>query len=168
MSTVLAGSHLPILAKLMERVDKPVLELGVGWNSTPFLHWMCKAKGLPLMSVESDRVWLKRFMDFNVGYHTLGYFDFNDWEKTNLNTINKKLGLVFIDHRPAKKRRSSARAFASRADYIVLHDSDLADHPAYKYTPIYNEFKYKFEYKDVGKPYTIVLSNFKELLWLKN
>lgn len=165
---VLAGSHLPLLIKLMERVDKPVLELGIGWNSTPLLHWLCKKKGLNLISLESDLVWLEKFQEFSGKFHTVGYFDFMDWEQTFLADKKISFGMVFVDHRPARKRRSSALYFKDRANYIVLHDSELADDPAYKYRSVYDKFKYKFEYKAVGKPHTIVLSNKKDLSWLTN
>jgi len=138
----------------MQYVDKPVLELGVGWNSTPLLHWMCKEKGLLLRSFESDPEWLELFRSFESESHKLSHHDF----MTELD-FGGGLGLVFVDHRPSRKRRSSAKFYADKADFIVLHDSDLADNPAYKYTPIYGNFKYRFEYKNVDKPFTMVLSN---------
>lgn len=153
-TTLLAGSHLPVLDRLMSVVNKPVLELGIGWNSTPLLHWLCHEKGLLLFSFESDPDWLERFKEFETNTHKLFPHDF----MTNLE-VDFDLGLVFVDHRPARKRRSSALFFKDKADFIVLHDSELADNPAYKYTPIYDKFKYKYEYRNVGEPYTMILSN---------
>lgn len=167
MSTVLCGSHLPLLVKIMERVDKPVLELGMGYNSTPLLHWLCKEKELDLLSVESDEEWMTKFKEFDSDTHFISHFDFNDWNKTQIGKHNEEFGLVFVDHRPARKRRHSALYFKDKADYIILHDSELADTPAYKYRPIYNQFKYIYEYKKCGTPYTMVLSNKKDLSWLK-
>ncbi len=156
----LHGSHIPVLVKLMSLVDKPVLELGMGWNSTPLLHWMCKEKGLDLYSFESDYDWSDNFEDYEDQSHHFRVWDFGDWREEWFDKDDDfPLGLVFVDHRPARKRRSSALFFADKADFIVLHDSELADHPAYKYTPIYDRFKYKYEYKSVGKPYTMILSN---------
>lgn len=153
-TTVLCGSMIPVITKLMEYVDKPVVELGMGWNSTPLLHWLCKEKGLELTSVESDEEWLEKFRDYESYKHGLIHYDFNEPLELGYN-----LGMVLVDHRPARKRRSSALYFADKADFIVLHDSELADNPAYKYTPIYGNFKYRYEYKSVGKPYTMILSN---------
>ena len=161
ITDVLAGSHIPVLVKLLPLLDKPVLELGMGWNSTPLLHWITKDLGVNLYSLESDWVWLSKFEQFMDSHHKIfAAYDFNDWSKSEfLEDIPNNLGLVFVDHRPARKRRSSALFFKDRADFIVLHDSELADHPAYKYTPIYKEFRYKYEYTKV-RPHTIVLSNF--------
>lgn len=162
-TSVLAGSHIPVLVKLLNLLptDKPILELGLGWNSTPLLHWITKDLGTKLYSVESDSVWLSRFKQFEDKHHKIfPVFDFMDWSKCEfLEDIPQNLGLVFVDHRPARKRRSSALFFKDRANFIVLHDSELADHPAYKYTPIYKEFRYKYE-DTKFKPHTIILSNF--------
>jgi len=169
LTDVLCGSHIPVLIKLIQKIDKPVLELGIGYNSTPLLHWMCKEKLLYLISFESDKKWLDKFKDFNDDSHLVGYHDFENNYLSNLPSLAEfdYYGLVFVDHKPARKRRSSVRFFANKADYIVVHDSELADTPAYKYTPVFDEFKYKFEFKKVGKPYTMILSNFKkELSWL--
>lgn len=157
-TTVLCGSHIPLLTKIVEISRKPVLELGVGWSSTPLLHWICKAQGVNLISVESDREWLEKFRSFESDHHKLIHHDFN----TPLD-FGSGFGVVFVDHRPARKRRSSAQFYADKADFILLHDSELADHPSYKYTPIYGNFKYRYEYKSVGKPYTMILSNTKDV-----
>lgn len=145
---------IPILTKLMEHVDKPVLELGMGWNSTPLLHWLCREKDIELTSIESDKEWMEKFRDFETYKHAIIHHDFNEPLDLGYN-----FGLVLVDHRPARKRRSSAKFYADRADLVLLHDSELADNPAYKYSPIYDNFKYKYEYKGVGKPYTMILSN---------
>lgn len=159
-TTVLCGSHIPVLVKLIQHIDKPVVELGMGWNSTPLLHWMCKEKKIDIVSLETDPEWIKNFDSFKSKSHFIALVE-RDW---NLFVIDSfipynELGLVFIDHRPARKRRSSVKFFADKADFILLHDSELADNPAYKYTSIYGNFKYKYEYKSVGKPYTMILSN---------
>lgn len=162
MSTVLAGSHIPVLVKIMERIDKPVLELGIGYNSTPLLHWMCKEKDVNLHSYESDPEWLNKFLEFETENHILTSFDFSKIIPINVGDW----GLVFIDHRPAYKRKYSALHFKDTADYIVLHDSEQGK--PYSYKKIYDQFKYIYEYKKCGKPYTVVLSNRKDLSWLKS
>lgn len=164
--TVRAGSHIPVLTKLLAVIDKPVVELGMGWNSTPLLHWLCKDKGLFLTSFESDHEWIKLFMDFADAGHDIELIDFV--ERKPHFSCHADFGVVFVDHRPARKRRDSVRYFADKSDYIVLHDSELSDNPAYKYTPLYSEFRYVFEYTRVGQPNTVILSNKKDLSWLNN
>lgn len=144
---ILAGSHIPVMVKLLNATKGSVLELGAGYNSTPLLYWMCQSQNRHLESYENDKEWIKKLQ------YPVTYTD--NWEMD----LDIFWDIVFIDHRPAKKRRSSALYYAKKAKFIVLHDSELADHPAYKYTPIYKEFKYKYEYTKVT-PHTIVLSNF--------
>lgn len=160
MSDVLCGSHIPVLVKLMEHVNKPVLELGVGYSSTPLLHWLCKDKRITLYSAETDNVWADRFKEYSDQFSHYLFYVNNDWNWAFIDDfIPRKLGLVFVDNRPAKKRVSNAVYFKDRADFIVLHDSELADHPAYKYDRAYKHFKYVYHYTKV-KPYTAILSNF--------
>ncbi len=161
---VLSGSHIPILLKIMLATKFDVVEFGMGYNSTPFLHWICLAQDRVLFSYENDKKWYKRNEEFRNEIHCIEFVE--DWD--NVNPYMFIDAVVLIDHRPAKRRRVDVLRFKDSAHYIVLHDSELADHPAYKYTPIYKHFKYKFEYKAVGKPYTMVLSNLKELSWLEN
>ena len=150
---VLAGSHIPVLAKLLEHTDGTVIELGCGFNSTPFLWWMCGVDMRRFISYENDREWINK-----VGYRSY-YTD--DWDKAieNIQRSHDMVDIVLVDHRPARKRRSSALKFKNHAKFVVLHDSELADHPAYKYTPIYKHFKYQYEYTKTT-PHTMILSNF--------
>ena len=149
---VLAGSHIPVLDVLINvtRFDKrnSVLELGSGFNSTPFLYWMCQSQKRHLESYENDREWIEK-----VGYPIFYTENFS------IESPVPFWSIVFVDHRPARKRRSSALFFKDKARFVVLHDSELADNPAYKYRSIYKDFKYRFEYV-MTKPYTIILSNF--------
>lgn len=147
---ILAGSHLPVLVTLLQATSGAVLELGCGYNSTPVLFWLCKSKNRILESYENDREWIEK-----VGYPVFYTENFEIQSPVTFWDI------VFIDHRPARKRRSSALYYRNKARFVVLHDSELANNPAYKYTPIYKEFKYKYEYTKT-LPHTIILSNFED------
>ena len=159
-TTAWCGSHIPVLVKLISQADKPILELGVGWSSTPLLHWMALERNIPVFSYESDANWFKNFEEYRGKNHIIEWvenYDFN---------IQADLSIVFIDHRPAYKRKYSAVKYKDSADYIVLHDSEQGK--PYSYHKIYDQFKYKYEFTKVGKPYTLVLSNRKDLSWLKH
>lgn len=158
-TTVLAGSHIPILVKLIGQISDPILELGMGWNSTPLLHWMAKEKEVRVFSYESDPEWFKFFEEYQENMHSVKLVDNFDFE------LQTRLGLVFIDHRPAYKRKESALRYKDSADYIVLHDSEQGK--PYSYEKILDQFKYEYELRSVGKPYTLVLSNKKDLSWLR-
>lgn len=146
---MMAGSHIPALVTLLEVTFGSVLELGCGYNSTPVLYWLCKSKNRILESYENDKEWIDK-----VGYPIQYTEDF----KIKSDTF---WDIVFIDHRPARKRRESALYYKDKSRFVLLHDSELADNPAYKYTPIYKEFKYKYEYTKVI-PHTMILSNFED------
>ena len=35
------GTHLPVLMDIVSKTDGPILEIGTGVFSTPYLHWAC-------------------------------------------------------------------------------------------------------------------------------
>ena len=157
MAKLLAGSHIPILIKLVQMTDGPVLELGIGYNSTPLLHWLCGASR-HLVSLEGDEKWVKKFQEYNVDRHIVKYIE--DWDKADID--NTHWSVVLIDHRPALRRKVDAERLKDKADYILIHDSEPEINKFYRYTDIYPLFKYRHDYTAV-KPNSVVLSNFKDL-----
>jgi hypothetical protein len=149
---VLAGSHLPILIKLVQMTTGPVLEMGIGWNSTPVLHWLCLDRRL--LSLENDREWYEKFVEFGVGKHKIGYV--KDWEKARID--NTRWSVVLIDHRPALRRHKDAIRLKDNADFIILHDSEPEIDKFYAYRRVWPHFKYRYDHTGV-KPHTTVLSN---------
>lgn len=101
--------------------------------------------------METDKEWIDKLQ--YPGIHV------KDWDKISFETQDH-WSIALVDSKPARKRRSLVKRLKNCADFVVLHDSELADNPAYKYTPVYKEFKYKYEYTRV-MPRTMVLSNFK-------
>src|SRR3989304_370754 len=157
MNNDLHGSHLPILVKAIERVPtKPVLELGMGWNSTPILHWLCKDQGRYLMSVDTDPKWITNFEDYRSETHDI----FLHTREESINTGMDKLrwGVVLIDGRPARHRHKFAIKFKYSADIVIIHDSEPEINKFYRYDRIWDHYRYRYDYKKF-KPYTTVLSN---------
>lgn len=158
MGNLLAGSHLPILARICQISKGNVLELGVGYNSTPLLHWMCadlKYNHSYLFSYETDKKWLELFSEYDTNNHVIDHVE--NWDEIMLEEM--KWGLAFIDCRPAKERRNLALRLKDCTDYIILHDSEPEIDRFYRYSSIYKHFKYRYDYTSVGKPFTVVLSN---------
>lgn len=145
------GSHIPILIKVMENSKGSVLELGAGYFSTPVLYWLCKAQNREFVSYENDKEWQKIFGD------VVTYID--NWDKA---PIDKKWGVVFIDHKPAKRRIKDIKRLAKLADYVVVHDAQTSHEKQYKYHWAFPLYKYKYMFDKVWPP-TLVLSNFKDL-----
>jgi len=157
------GSHLPILIKVLGLTDGPVLELGTGLFSTPFLHWACYPNR-KLVSYENKKEFFntwnyddKREAGNNYdSYHTRILVE--DWDKID---ISEHWGVVFVDHNPGPRRREEMKRVANNADYVVVHDTDEKNDWYYKYSEYFPFFKYRWDSKIY--PRTSVLSNFKDL-----
>lgn len=154
------GSHLPVLIKTLSLSDGPVLELGMGMNSSLVMHWMCAAKKRMLVSYENDRDFFKWPLEasrFEWELHRVISID--DWDKAD---IEKPWGLALIDHVPSERRRVDIERLAKYAKYIVVHDTEGRNNHVFHYDQIYPLFKWKYDYNDF-MPKTSVLSNFVDL-----
>lgn len=154
-----AGSHIPILCKAFENCRGPVLEMGTGHYSTAILDMMCRHTNRHLLSLENDREWFEvNRKKYESDYHQFQFIE--DWNYAGID--NDKWGLVLIDHRPARRRYVDMIRLKDNAHYILVHDSELYDHRAYRYDKAYPHFKYRYDYKDT-LPNTVVLSNLSDL-----
>lgn len=151
------GSHLPILTKIVEKTNGPILELGIGLYSTPYLYWKCFNDKRKLTSYENLAEWLKYFRDSHTDFHTIELID--DWKKMEYKDF---YDIAFIDHEPFEERIVSVKKLANKAKYIILHDSDPEAEHLNHYSEIYPLFKYRYDYHK-AKPFTTVLSNFVDL-----
>ena len=140
----------------MPLVEGPVLELGVGFNSTPFLHWLCQDKGLQLESFEHISAYYRFFRTFRGDNHKLTYI--KNWDDLK---IDKHWGLVFIDH-CAERRTTEVIRLANNADYVVIHDTQDDENNPYSLEKIWPHYKYRKDFNQFS-PRTTILSNFKEL-----
>lgn len=142
------GTHIPVLLKIMAISKGPVLELGCGFNSTPFLYWLCKDQNRKFVSYDNDQKWIK----------TVGYpVEFvENWSRAKIDDTH--WSLVLMDHRPGERRPIDAVRLKDCADFIVLHDSEPELDKFYGYEKIYPLFTYRFDYTKF-LPQTTVLSN---------
>lgn len=159
------GSHLPVLMKVLNLTDGPVLELGTGLFSTPFLHWACFDKRRKLVSYENK----KQFFDFwiyddkrelvnDYSYHKVNLVEDSKWDNID---ISEHWGVVFVDHNPGPRRREEMKRVANNADYVIIHDTDEKNDWYYKYSEYFPLFKYRWDSKIY--PRTTVVSNFFDL-----
>jgi hypothetical protein len=148
------SNHFPVLYRIIPLVKDSVLELGIGFYSTPFLHWMCIDKGLRLESYEKDKTYIRWFKDFNQEEHKIIAVD--DWDKAD---IDKHWGLVFVDHDDDRRPIEIIR-LANNADYIIMHDTQDEEYNNIK--SIWSHFKYIKHFNSSG-PRTTILSNFYEV-----
>jgi len=146
------SSHLPILINLINITNGPVLELGAGLYSTPFLHWACRDRYLE--SYENDKNYFNIINEFSDENHKIYFVE--NWDNID---IIKYWEIVFIDLSPATKRKDMAKKLAKLAKYIILHDTEKKHDNEYKYDEIYSLFKYRYDYTKTN-PNTTVLSNY--------
>lgn len=155
------ASHLPILAKIMDNSIGPVLEMGMGYYSTPFLYWKCKEQNRKLISLENDAKWMDKLEMTDRDELNFYAHHIEDWNDPRIE--NNHWGVVLIDHRPAKRRRIDAKRLSQKADFVIMHDSEPEIDRFYRYGYAYKHFKYRYDYEKVGNPRTTILSNFVDL-----
>lgn len=164
------GTHLAPLIKCMELTSGDVLEMGVGYFSTPYLHYKCQLDGRKLVSIDNERGWIKRFADSEF-YQHLYRRDFHefqfveDWKDAD---IEKPWTVALVDHSPSERRKEDIKRLANYAEYIVVHDAndERRFRKEYNYNEIYPLFKYKKIWTGDTRQ-AVVLSNFHNLdnLW---
>lgn len=147
------ASHLPVLIKTLERTTGPVLELGGGLFSTPYLHWMCHVQNRRLITYDH----VERYYEFEKQLanemHDVIFVE--DWDKVEFNDY---YGVVFADHAPAERRVVEIERLKDKADFIVVHDTELRHEYEYNYKSIYPLFRWNVKYRE-AMPHTSVLSN---------
>ena len=163
------GTHLGALIACMQRTKGDVLELGIGYSSTPYLHYQCEIDKRNLISMENDNGWIRRFAysDFYMHnfdrskYHTFVYVE--NWEDAE---IEKPWDVVLVDHSPSSRRKEEVKRLANHAKYIIIHDSNKEFEKEYRYSEIYPLFKHRKVWTGDDR-HTDVLSNFVNLdnLW---
>lgn len=153
------SSHLPILIKVLQISKGPVLELGSGIFSTPVMHWLCLDTKRRLVTYENFKEHFEMNKVFATNEHEIKFI--KNWDDADIEGTH--WGLVLVDHEPSERRSVEVARLAQKADYIIVHDTE-PDHD-YKYDFInkaFPLFKHRYNYKR-RRPYTTVLSNFKDL-----
>lgn len=154
------STHMPMLMAVVERTDGPILEIGTGIFSTPYLHWHCFREKRTLVSYENSEKFYDGQLQFAADFHTINFV--KNWDEAK---IESPWAVALIDHGPEDRRKVEIARLASHAEYIVAHDSERVWRRKYRYDEVYPLFKYRYHFIDV-KPNTVVLSNFHDLEWL--
>ena len=152
------STHMPVLFKLFNLTDGPIMEAGTGVYSTPVLHWLCHSTKRRLVSYENSKEFIKFAKEYQASYHSIRYID--DYRNIPLDL---HYSIILIDHN-GHHRGETAVHLKDSADYIVLHDANVVRRNAYQLIP--DAFKY-YRIYEFARPWTGVASNFKELdnLW---
>lgn len=159
----LYGSHMPILARVVDLTDGPILELGMGIFSTPLLDLMCAEKKRPLISFDNDPEWFEENKKWGSDYHLVYFVE--DWDKRTQLIDDTQWSVALVDHKPAKRRMKEIKRLAKNCQFVLIHDSEPESDKFFKYSWIYKHFKYRFDYTNT-RPHTTVLSNFVDVALL--
>ncbi len=141
---------------------KPVLELGAGHYSTPLLHYACKAAGITLVTLDSDKAWVAQFDDLRSPQHHI--FHVPNWDACDV--LDREWSIVLVDHAPGNRRGAELLRVKGKARWYVVHDSQMT---ATGYPEVRPQFLYLRHYnRDCPEIRTMtdVLSDTDDLTWL--
>lgn len=145
--------QVPLISAVLQ-TEGPVVEFGMGHYTTPILHELCF--GRKLLSIEGEPEWAKQFEYLATGSHIHFVVANHKWETADeIVDTQERYGVAFIDHGDMEYRVRDIRRMANRAEFIVVHDSNV---PGYKYADAFAEFKFCSEYEP-NVIHTTVLSN---------
>lgn len=142
-------SHRPLLWEALEATKHlrlPVMELGAGFGSTPFLTEYCDDNGLELYSYDSKKEWCEKLKD----YPHVTYVE--NWDRLphSINAWINAYSVVLVDEAPGEHRKISIKQLSQGAKIIVAHDTEPAADHGYKMRAELKKFKYLIDYETSG------------------
>lgn len=109
------ATHLQALVWALYRTDGPILELGVGWYSTPLLAGVAEVTGRRVICVEGNRHWFAwAEQRFDGRVMVVSPVD-------GIHAFELTWGLVLVDHGDGARRAESVHRY--RRTCVVVHDT---------------------------------------------
>ena len=133
------SNHRYLLWEALEatrHLNLPVLELGCGDGSTPFLQQYCKDNGLDLFSYDFNSEWAIRFD----AHHVINWDSSVDWKRN--------YSVVLVDESPGEHRKTSIRSLIN-SRIVVVHDSEPVgwNSSDYQVRPEFMRYAYTYDLK---------------------
>lgn len=145
-----------------------MLEMGMSkYGSTVMLHKIASDFGRSLTSVDTSELMLKRYALYNsTRLHRL--YHIRDMYEMNAYGLDRRWGLVFVDHRFFLARAFNVINFAKRSTIVVAHDTQLFKKRLFKYEKfnVTSYFRYVCHFsifldpKNISYSTTSIYSNF--------
>ena len=153
-------THLPVLFRVADISEGPILEMGTGYFSTLVLNWISQLTGREVISYESNKSWYEKAKKYERGNHKVIFVKSFDEAPIE----DRHWGMVFIDQGPNGRRHVDVirLAKANNADYIIMHDTEERHDNQYHYSKIWDLFKYRYDHTKYVA-HTSVVSNLKDL-----
>ena len=154
------ATHRRLLLKALKAATGPVIELGIGPESTPYLRDFCFAHNRYLVSCESNAEWFAKFKDLHCPAHQVLLVK-PDYSDAPIETLF--WGVAFVDSAPCAQRHVDAIRLAERAQIVVIHDTEL-DHTDYQLELVWPHYRYRLNDNNGGPtPWTSAVSNYLDL-----
>lgn len=137
-------NHRPLLWWALKETKgqaEPVLEMGCGEGSTPYLKQYLKTDKRKLISYDYDKEWADKY---NANHVT-------DWDSIE----HENYSVILIDHSPGERRHLDVIKLANKCDYMIIHDSEPAA-TGYMLDKVWHLFPYRRNLKTEGAWATIV------------
>lgn len=137
-------NHRPLLWWALEQTKEsqlPILEMGCGEGSTPYLQEWCKKNKKELFSYDYDKDWANKYNAIHI----------TDWDSIN----HPQYSVILIDHSPGERRYIDIEKLKDNCEYMIIHDSEPAA-TGYMLDKIWHLFPYRRNLKTEGAWATIV------------
>jgi len=159
------SSHQPVLIHMLNTITEgDVMEFGMGDHSTPIMHIICAMQDRNLLSIDTNKIWFRKFTRYIYGKHTAYYIPTKVLLEEPLECYKGKYSIIFVDGAPAEIRQPFIEKVQNAADYIIVHDSESVPggwDDAYHYN--FSMFKHALHFHGGLAPGTSVLSNLDEI-----
>lgn len=151
------SSHRPLLWEALQATKEskfPILEMGAGEGSTPFIREYCLYSLRKSIHYDSDKHWADK----------MGAKYCPDWNYITW-FYGQRYSVVLVDESPGEHRKETIQMFASyptHFEILIVHDSEPVGWNAsdYKVRPLFSKFKYVKDDvpEEKGAPWTTALS----------
>lgn len=149
------GSHLPVLMKVVQMTNGPIVELGCGTYSTQYLHWVCYTTKRRLVTYEDKPDYYPYAQQFASSFHEIRCVD--NWLDIDL---SEPWSIALVDYEPGPRGHAVSKLL--HAEYVVCHDTEPGSYAKHQFDAVFPQFKYQWHYR-VVLPHTSLLSNTHDL-----
>ncbi len=138
------NNHRPLIYWALQEtkgLTEPILEMGCGEGSTPYLIEFCKKNKRQLISYDYDKEWADKYNAIHI----------TDWDSIN----HENYSVILIDHSPGERRYIDIQKLKDKCEYMIIHDSEPAA-TGYMLDKIWHLFPYRRNLITEGAWATIV------------
>ena len=114
------GSWMAPLMACVTATEGPILEIGAGDWSTPFLHHYCACVNRALVTVEADKEWAKRYDNLATPFHRIIPEPYMPALTSLL--LEGRWAVALVDGSPSETRVHQCLLLKYRTEFLIVHD----------------------------------------------